>query len=384
MKTLMQACLDVETTIINEGHPFDKQNKLVVVGVMFCTDDWEYIRHEIYYDWEKLKEDLKGVILLLGFNFKFDLHWLRNVGITTTAVLRDAQLAEFILTDQQHVLPSLDQCSQKYLNESKLDVIKLEYWEKGIDTADIPKELLEEYLLQDLNLTRKVFKQQEELLKRDNKWNLYKLHCADLGVLQDVEYNGILYDKERSKFLADNMQDQVDSIKKSILSFTSCPNFNINSGDHLSCLLYGGTIIDTVRYPVGVFKTGKKIGEVRYKLIDHEYKQERLVEPIKNSELKKENYWSVEEGVLLSLKPKLPKVKQLIKDILQHSKLEKLRSTYYLGIPKLMDKMNWHDNYIHGQFNQCIAVTGRLSSSKPNMQNFDPKAKQLCMSRFLK
>lgn len=378
----MKAVLDVETTITDKGHPFNKQNKLVVVGVMYCDNDWNYIKHKYYYNWEELKHDLKEVTILLGFNFKFDLHWLQNVGIKVNCILRDAQLAEHLLSNQRHVLPSLDSCAFAYLNERKLDIIKLEYWDKGIDTPDIPKDLLEDYLFVDLDLTRKVYQLQEKALQQENKWSLYKLQCADLGVLQDVEYNGIFYDKEESELRAYDLQNQIDSLKGCISAFTSCPTFNLNSGDHLSCLLYGGTIIHTERYPVGTFKTGKKLGETRYKLLDHEYTQERLVEPIKGSELKKEGYWSTEEGILKSLKIKSPKVKELVESILTLSKLEKLKSTYYLGIPKLMSEKNWLDGYLHGQFNQCITITGRLSSSKPNMQNFDPKAKQLCVSQY--
>ena len=44
--------------------------------------------------------------------------------------------------------------------------------------------------------------------------------------------------------------------------------------------------------------------------------------------------------------------------------------------------MNWETNVLHGQLNQCVARTGRLSSSKPNLQNFDGEIKQLFGSRY--
>ncbi len=113
-----------------------------------------------------------------------------------------------------------------------------------------------------------------------------------------------------------------------------------------------------------------------------EYPQPRLVEPLRGSELKKEGYWSVDEQTLSSLKPRTKEVKQLISDILRLSKLEKLKGTYYEGLPKIMDQRGWENNLLHGKFNQCVARTGRLSSSQPNLQNFPPEALSLCRSEY--
>lgn len=378
----MKAVLDVETTTYNTGNPFDKQNCLVVVGLMFCDNDWNQISYKHYYNKKELANDLKKATILLGFNFKFDLHWLRNVGINTNAILRDAQLAEFLISNQQHTLPSLEGCASQYLNEHKIDIIKKDYWEKGIETWDIPPELLEEYLYMDVELTRKVYQLQEKILKDTNKWNLYKLQCADLKVLQETEYNGILYDYEKSKKLAGTYTGEIISYRNTIRAHSDCPNLNTASGDHISCILYGGTITDDTRYPVGEFKSGKKVGQTRYKILKTDYIHPRLFEPIKGSELKKEGYFSTDEQTLKSLKPKTKELKRLVSAILELSKTEKLVNTYFLGIPALMKEMRWDNNYIHGQFNQCIARTGRLSSSKPNLQNFDPLVKQLCVSRY--
>lgn len=378
----MKAVLDVETTTYNTGNPFDKRNCLVVVGLMFCDNDWNQVSYKHYYDVEELANDLKRATILLGFNFKFDLHWLRNVGITTNAILRDAQLAEFIISNQQSVLPSLEGCASQYLNEHKLDIIKKEYWGKGIETWDIPPELLEEYLYMDVELTRKVYKLQESILKESGKWNLYKLQCADLKVLQEIEYNGILYNAKKSKELAGTYTGEIISHRNTICAHSDCPSINPASGDHISAILYGGTITADVRYPVGEFKSGKKVGQTRYKILQTEYTHPRLVEPIKGSELKKEGYYSTDEQTLKSLKPRNKELKRLVSAILELSKTEKLVNTYFLGIPALMQEMRWKESYIHGQFNQCITRTGRLSSSKPNLQNFDPYAKQLCVSRY--
>jgi DNA polymerase-1 len=56
---------------------------------------------------------------------------------------------------------------------------------------------------------------------------------------------------------------------------------------------------------------------------------------------------------------------EVIDDILEYRKLEKLRSTYLEPLPKLVAE----DGRIHTTFNQLATATGRLSSSNPNMQN---------------
>jgi len=48
----------------------------------------------------------------------------------------------------------------------------------------------------------------------------------------------------------------------------------------------------------------------------------------------------------------------------------------------LIEEQNWKRNMIYGQLNQCVARTGRLSSSKPNLQNFDGEIKTLFYSRY--
>ena len=47
-----------------------------------------------------------------------------------------------------------------------------------------------------------------------------------------------------------------------------------------------------------------------------------------------------------------------------------------------MKENDWEENYIHGQLNQCVAVTGRLSSSKPNLQNMDGSIGYLFGTRY--
>ena len=79
---------------------------------------------------------------------------------------------------------------------------------------------------------------------------------------------------------------------------------------------------------------------------------------------------------------KLKGNKDLLDLLLRRGSLIKLSGTYYQGLPKLIDEMNWNKNIIHGQLNQCVTKTGRLSSSKPNLQNFVGDIKSLFTTRY--
>ncbi len=107
----------------------------------------------------------------------------------------------------------------------------------------------------------------------------------------------------------------------------------------------------------------------------------RLIEPLKGSELKKDGYYSTDEQTLRSLRA-TGVSKGVIQLILKRSGLEKRRGTYYSGLPELRESQGWHKGTLHGQLNQCVARTGRLSSSKPNLQNFDGEIKELFYSRY--
>ncbi|MCV5968438.1 DNA polymerase, partial [Lactococcus petauri] len=108
---------------------------------------------------------------------------------------------------------------------------------------------------------------------------------------------------------------------------------NFGSGDQLSAFLYGGTVVQTVKQPAGIFKTGERKGQVKFQNVDIEHKLPRLVEPLKNSELKKPGFYATDEGTLKKLKG--PFAKKYVSLILRLARLDKLIGTYYEGLPKL-------------------------------------------------
>jgi len=369
--------LDVECTIFQKGNPFSQRNKLVVVGLKTAGDN-------LYMGLDK--EEIKEFVnteLLVGFNIKFDLHWIKKYGIEFSHCrIWDCQLAHFILRGQSNPYPSLNSVAAWYGIGTKHSDVNSEYWEKGIDTTEIPEEVLLRYLEQDLLLTEEVFKEQiKEFEDNPQLYKLFKLHCLDLLVLQDMEYNGMLYDTDTSSALAEKEELRVKEIEDELRKDYEHIPINFQSRDHLSCYLYGGRITIEDRMPVGVFKTGAKIGCTRYKKVEYHFDLPRVIEPVKGSELVKEGYYATDEGTLRSIRCN-KQARRRLDLILERSQSSKLIGTYYRGIPELIKEMDWPSRTVHGSFNQCVAATGRLSSSKPNLQNFAGEVDKLLISRY--
>ena len=380
--------LDVETTISNKGNPFDETNKLCYVGLLGSTPrtiSIEYGDEPYRHKLDEIQKEIDESEILVGFNIKFDLHWLRKYGINFVGKrIWDCQLVHFILTGQQYPYPSLNGVSAYYDLGSKLDVVATEYWGNKIDTPNIPKDILEEYLIGDLQLTQKVYEKQMEKFAVSTKpmQRLISLHNQDLIILQEMEFNGLLFDENSSNRLAKELVDQIEIIDKILFEYHELVEFNPNSTEHVSSLLYGGTIKVRRREVIGVFKTGTRMGQQKERWVEHEITFPRLINPIKGSELAKEGFFSTDDQTLKSLKTRNKYGKDLVEVLVTRATLEKRLSTYYKGLVDLRKEMNWHEGRLHGQLNQCVARTGRLSSSKPNLQNFDGEIKTLFGSRY--
>jgi hypothetical protein len=157
--------IDVETTTSNKGHWADRANKLVCIGLKWLDETPEVFWLDQDFA-EYTQAQLNQCDLLVGFNIKFDLHWLLNVGIDLSEFysakkrIWDCQIFEFMVECQRNPYPSLNDALIKYGHPVKLDVVKTEYWDKGISTENIPKHIVKDYLDYDLIGTESVFKEQ--------------------------------------------------------------------------------------------------------------------------------------------------------------------------------------------------------------------------------
>lgn len=380
--------LDVETTTKNGGNPFDPDNRLCIVSYATPTESgWvkvEYDDEPYGHALETISRLVASADILVGFNFKFDLHWLRRYGIEVgERRIWDCQLVAFILSHQSETFPSLDGEAERYGLGSKSGDIASKYWSNGVDTPDIPLKELTDYAVTDAELTRSLFLKQHELVSNESRAfrSLVSLHNADILVTCEMEYNGILLDVARCLEEAEKIREQVRVIDIELRDFFQHDWINFESPKQLSAILFGGTIERDRREQVGVYKTGAKVGLPRYKVIRESHRFEGVAKPTEKQRLTA-GYYTTSEDHLRSIKSGGKRVRAILDTLLRRSKLEKLRGTYYEGLPELISTMGWRDGYIHGQINHCIARTGRTSSSKPNLQNQPPEIDALIRSRF--
>jgi len=391
----LNICIDVETTIKNKGHAFDPDNKLVSYAIsspssssnfLYCTDPG--FRRNVFWG-------LDARHTVVGFNFKFDLHWLFREGHTLNPDTKiwDVQLAEFIISGQTASFMSLNETLASYQLPLKHDAVK-EYWDQGIDTNDIPVILLEEYNVYDTEGTLAAMQQQQELMS-PKQIKLVYLLGEDLKTLQDAEFNGIKWDAKKAKTKLEKYKADVASIERRLASYL--PNiqhgsFNFDSGDHLSCLLYGGeinfeyTVPESALYKSGPNKGEEYVRNRHYK--ENVYFGPRFT-PLANTEVKKTKgipnvttrYYQVDAPTLSQLKPRLKPNKELLVLLQERSDKQKIIEMIE-SIEKTRTTLNWQDDLLHPQFNQNIVITGRLSSSKPNMQNTPLEVDELLISRY--
>lgn len=369
-------CFDFETTTYNNGSPFDSRNSAVCVATL-RSGGKPMVYHCNDGGLSSLLLDIQWADRLIGFNLKFDLHWLRRLGIDFSGKkVYDPQASEFVLSGQTHRFPSLDDVAHKYLNATKNDEVR-RYWEEGYQTYDIPWEILSAYAAKDVDLTLQAAYQQilqtPDLLKK-----LISLVNQDLLVLEEMEWNGFKFDRGLSIHKAQELEITIAELQWKHNVLHNVPNFNWASNEHLSALLFGGTITEPIKVPVGHFKSGQKQGQVKFKNEVKEHHLPRLYTPPSGTETKKPGIYSVDEDSLASLSGKHS---GLIEDLLKIKKMQKELNTYLYGLPKKQDE-GFYTDYIYGQFNQCVAATGRLSSSNPNLQNLSEEAGRCLVSRF--
>ncbi len=380
---IVKAC-DLETTILNKGNAFDVRNEVCFVGLGDKLWDIQYSEEPYGQKLLEIQNDIDNCNLLLFINAKFDLHHLRNLGIKFNHKrIWDCQLVDFMLEAQTTPYPSMNGMAEKYGLQSKDDKIAT-YWEAGICTKGIPYDEISEYLRHDLKTTEEIYNIQKELVElKDKKFQrLLSLMNQDLLVLQDIEYNGFYFNEEACLERAKNSQKQIDELRMELNDYHNIEGFNSESGDHISALLYGGTITIPCKELIGVYKTGDRKGEDKYGWKDKCYTLSRLFNPLPRTELKKDGYYATGEDVLKQLKSRDKSARRVIEIILTLAKLEKIVGTYYNGLPKLRETMNWKPNMLHGNLNQVTARTGRLSSTKPNLQNISGDMKEIFTSRY--
>lgn len=435
--------IDLETSIKNRGDeavgsnkaaPYHPDNKVVWYGsTTIKTHD--NIRQTGYLPlvwldgefkmgsgsrWFEIGTQIANADLLVGHNIKFDLQYL-NKNIHTREQLRlflqrggriwDTMIAEYLITGQEEQFISLDKLSVKYGGDVKDSRLKTDYWDKDIDTENIPPEIILPYLRGDLRNTAHNFMTQLERIKDDPTvpdseafWTLMDVQMNALLATWMIEENGIFFDVYPAMEAAVDLSEQLEELDTKLKTTMATvldeqiihavckedglvvrvdiepEDVNPGSVRQIGILVAGGKfkvkrevpVLDSEGNPVN-YKSGPKKGTTKFKMKEIHCTIDKW-DFIDTTKLEKTptGQWSLDEKALKRFHEQATKAGRLgsaefLLQVLEYRSLQKELKVSYL---QLID-LTWPtDSCIHGNFNHCSTHTGRLSSSGPNQQNF--------------
>ena len=250
---------DCETTTVKSykrvANPFDDRNHVVANG--FKRKDGNIFTH--YYGRDKGKQTLPiedQDKILVGFNYKFDLLWHWHLPELQEFFRRGGkiwccQYAEYLLEGQipTSQMCSMDDLAPKYGGTLKIDEVKA-MWKAGIDTVDIPEDLLLKYLGDpegsDISNTEKIFLGQVQRARKQGQLIDIMERMEGLLATTEMEYNGLYIDVEQAKADQRMLEDELSEIQQKLdVAIPELPEgcvFLWSSNVHKSCLLFGGSI----------------------------------------------------------------------------------------------------------------------------------------------
>ncbi len=332
--------IDTETT---SKHPMKAQ--LVGISFSFRENQGFYIPigHTFPDEFEQPdKDDILRIfkpvlenpeIKKVGQNIKYDYIVLSKFGIVMQGIAFDTMIASYLLNPsvRGHSLDSIAMNLFGYKTISYEEVAG-----KGknqIGFQEVPISEAVNYASEDADITFMAYQQFKKEIKDQGFSDLMeKIEVPLITVLGNMEMEGIKVDKNALKHLSNTFNLELKNLKKEIYSLSG-EEFNINSSQQLGVILFEKLHLKVIK------KTKKKTG------------------------------YSTDVEVLT----KLAKDHELPEKLLRYRTLGKLKSTYVDALQKLINK---ETGRIHTSFNQTITVTGRLSSSKPNLQNIPIRKKE--------
>jgi len=330
IKDLQQAkeiCFDTETTGLDA-------NTAKIVGMSFsvqtgtasyvpCPDD-EGKTAAILQKFVPLFNDSSKV--WIGQNIKYDLLILKRLGIELAGNIFDTMLAHYVIEPEGK--RSMDLLSAKYLGYEPVHIEELIGKKgKGQGTMrDVEIEKVKEYAGEDADITLQLKNIFEPQLKtKEVEKVFYEVENPLVKVLMDMEFEGVRIDtgflNEYSKELEREAKQSEEAVYK-----TGGVRFNLASP--------------------------KQLGEVLFDKLKLDPKAKKT----------KTGQYATGEDVLQKLAHQFP----IVSDILTFRELTKLKSTYVDALPMLINEQTGR---VHTTYGQAVAVTGRLASNNPNLQN---------------
>ena len=429
--------------------PYNKDNSLVAIGYTYRKINGEPIWNSDgavtilnvntsnFTEFNTFRRALKNATYVVAHNAKFDIAWLREIGIECNTKIIDTMISEYVLSKGVRSKLSLDALSQKYDTLRKQSTLA-DAFSKGLNYSDMSEENQRKYLYFDVMATAEVFEKQEKKFRRTANKSLLPIRdlmCEFCSVLTDIERSGMAIDLSVLDQVDADYQKEQEELTRYLQTETrklmGDKDINLSSPEQLSTVVYSCNLTDKKLWKevmdIGVDDKGKpkrrpymkdegfrsafkscfsvafktraiKCGSCYGK--GHYYKVKKNGEKFKKP-TKCEYceglgvlYLEVDEVAGLRIRPKLELASAGGFKTDKITLTEHLRTTTDPDVKKFLEsliRLSAIDTYrasfiegikkgmksdglLHSNFNQCITSTGRLSSSNPNLQNM-PKGR---------
>jgi DNA polymerase I len=262
----------------------------------------------------------------IGQNIKYDMLLLKWYGFELAGNLFDTMLAHYVIEPEGK--RSMDMLSAKYLGYEPVHIEEL-IGKKGKNQGsmkDVDLEKIKDYAAEDADITLQLKNVLlPQLKERDVEKVFYEVENPLVKVLTAMEFEGIRIDEGFLKEYSKELESDAKKAEESVYTQAGV-RFNLASP--------------------------KQLGEVLFEKLQLDPKAKKT----------KTGQYATGEDVL----QKLAAANPIVADILIFRELTKLKSTYVDALPQLI---NSKTGRVHTSYAQAVAVTGRLSSNNPNLQN---------------
>ena len=317
--------------LIDKVNNFD--NKLIGLAMSCEVENSVFIKFNDSVNEGEFLKSFKDIfetknIKKYGHEMKNFIVYLKTNGINLEGLSFDSMIAAYLLNPSSSTY-TISDLAKEYLN---VETESIEFLSgKGrnlVSYGDMNNENLSAVACMHVELIFKLKDKLFDILNENEQSKLYiDIELPLVEVLADMEYRGFKVDVEGLKLLSAELEGKINILTSEIHRLAG-EEFNINSTKQLGVILF-----DKLKLPVlKKTKTG----------------------------------YSTDAEVLEQLSEK----HDIVERILEYRQLVKLKSTYVEG---LLSVINPNTGKIHSSFNQTVTVTGRISSTEPNLQNIPIK-----------
>jgi DNA polymerase I len=262
----------------------------------------------------------------IGQNVKYDMLVLKWYGIQIKGKIFDTMLAHYVIDPEGK--RSMDLLSAQYLGYEPVHIEEL-IGKKGKgqgNMRDVAIEKISEYAAEDADITLQLRNTFHPLLDIKSVRKVFEeVENPLVKVLTDMEFEGIRVDMDFLKEYSKELEKEAAVAEENVYREAGV-RFNLSSP--------------------------KQLGEVLFDKLKLDPKAKKT----------KTGQYATGEDVLL----KLAHQSKIVDDILAYRELTKLKSTYVDALPAIINRKTGR---VHTSYAQAVAVTGRLSSNNPNLQN---------------